>query len=77
MTLPPIDKQAHFYAGLAMYLALTLFVNPTYAAIIVVAAAWGKEAFDSRTHAPDTWDAYATMLGGILGSLILLVKIYV
>lgn len=62
----PLDKQAHFWAGMAIY-GLTVAVFPMfYAMLPVLLAAIGKELWDKRTHAPDWMDAAATAAGGVV-----------
>ena len=61
----PLDKQAHLWAGMAIY-GLAVAVLPTiYAMAPVLLAAVGKELWDSRTHKPDWMDAIYTMAGGM------------
>lgn len=61
----PLDKQAHFWAGMAIASALTAYgVLPlvSFGVAIVVAAL--KEARDALGYGtPDIWDFVATGLG--------------
>jgi len=61
-----LDKQAHAWAGCAIF-GLAVVVLPALAALAVVAAAAiGKELFDSRTHPADWVDAAYTIGGGLI-----------
>ena len=70
-----IDKQAHFYAGLAICLAASLFVNPIIGLVIAITAAIAKEAWDALGHGtPDVMDAVATSVGGVLGFGLIMIS---
>jgi len=65
----PIDKQAHFWWGMAM--AATLYPIGLWFAIFTAALVGaGKEVWDKRGHGtPDAKDFAATALGGAVGGL--------
>lgn len=67
LTAPSIDKQAHFWAGLALYGICITIMSPISAIVPVAIASIGKEFYDKRTHTPDWKDSAATMLGGLAG----------
>lgn len=63
-----IDKQAHFWAGLAICLATSLFAGPFVGVIIAVMAGILKEILDYfGKGTPDVLDAVATALGAAVG----------
>lgn len=64
-----LDKQAHFWAGLAIYGLSVVVLNPLLSLLPVVIAAVGKELWDSKTHPADWYDALYTTGGGVLGLL--------
>lgn len=66
MKLLALDKQAHFWAGMAIYGLSVAVLYPLYAIDPVVVAAIGKELWDSRTHYADWRDAVATVAGGLV-----------
>lgn len=59
-----LDKQAHFWAGMAIYGLAAAVLPPISAIFPVVVAAIGKELWDSRTHPSDWYDALYTVVGG-------------
>lgn len=69
----PLDKQAHFFSGAALALALG-YVIPAWAAfVIVLCAGAAKEVYDhyhQLTHTADWYDLLATSSGGLVGSVI-------
>lgn len=65
----PLDKAFHFLAGWAI--AATFQSVPLIAAVLVGAAAVGKEIWDKRGHGtPELMDIVATLLGGIAGLMV-------
>lgn len=63
-----LDKQAHFWAGLAICLAAGLMASPVVALIAGVSAGILKEFWDALGNGtPDLWDAVATALGAAVG----------
>lgn len=67
----PLDKQAHFWSGLALTLALALFFGPGWALVGCLAAGLAKELRDQFSHGqPDLWDFLATALGGSVAVLL-------
>lgn len=67
--MPPADKLGHFAAGVLIYAAMH-FVSLSVGLLAVLVAAVGKEIYDylhRDKHTPDAWDAFATMLGGVVG----------
>jgi hypothetical protein len=67
------DKTVHFLSG---YLIATILPIPAgYGLALAVMAAAGKEYWDSKGNgSPDILDFAATVSGGILGYLALIVK---
>lgn len=77
------DKFLHAAVGMLAFVIVSLagetWANSLPTALRVVLAlcavslaAWGKERYDKahpQTHTWDGWDAYATTVGGMLGSL--------
>jgi len=64
----PCDKLGHIVAGLFIY-AIFHFISPEFGLLMVLLAAWGKEAYDyfhRDKHTPEVWDMVATMIGGLL-----------
>lgn len=60
------DKVLHVIAGVLTYLTGYLVVG-TWAILLVVVVAVGKEVYDSynkEEHTPEVLDAIATVLGG-------------
>lgn len=71
----PIDKQAHFFAGVAISLAAGIISSPIIGLCAAVAMGLAKEVYDSvsETGTPDKFDFVATATGGALGSLWLMI----
>ena len=70
-TIIPLDKVAHFLAGLGIFLLTVLFFNPIASMALVVCVAFFKELIIDQVLGwgnPDKWDALATVLGGVLGA---------
>jgi len=65
--MPPLDKQAHFWAGMAIAATVTLYTGfPLLGLIVAVVAAALKEIFDSLGYGtPDKWDFVVTVLGAM------------
>ena len=71
----PIDKQAHFWAGLAIMLSVSLFGGWIAGLVVATAAGLLKEAYDSMGFGtPDRWDVVATMIGGLVGAGLYLAR---
>ena len=69
----PIDKQAHFYSGLALCLAVSLFFSPVVGLLASLAAAIAKEVWDSMGNGTlDPLDFLATAIGGALGGALVM-----
>ena len=69
----PCDKQMHFIGGLVIAAILTPFIG-AYSVLVVAIIALLKEIYDylhKDIHTPDFWDWVATVLGGILGFVVL------
>lgn len=69
----PLDKQAHFFSGAVIALALGYFVAPWIAFVAAFTAGVAKEVYDRfhpERHTVDAADFWATALGGAAGSLI-------
>ena len=70
-----IDTQSHFYAGLAICLAVSLFVSPVIGLAVALLAGAIKEGIDALGFGtPDKWDFVATAIGGLVGFALLLIK---
>lgn len=66
-----LDKQAHFWAGLAIMLAVSLFAGWVVGLAVAVLAAIAKEAYDALGFGDsDLMDAVATILGGVAGAVL-------
>jgi hypothetical protein len=68
----PCDKQMHFICGFIIAALLTPFIN-FYAVVVVAIVALLKEIYDyihKDIHTPDFWDWIATVLGGLMGFVI-------
>jgi VanZ family protein len=73
----PLDKQAHFATGAIGGVVISCFLG-FYAGVVIMAIlAFAKEAYDAHNtgHTSDVWDWVATTLGGIIGSLVILIII--
>lgn len=70
----PLDKWVHFLGGYIVAREVGRY-NPLVGLAAATVVGIGKEVWDSRTHAPDKIDAFATVLGGLLGSLICVVEL--
>jgi hypothetical protein len=69
----PADKQMHFIGGLVIAALLTPFIG-AYSILVVAVIAALKEIYDARhpdKHTADFMDWVATVLGGVLGMLII------
>ena len=68
----PADKQQHFISGAILGIVLTPFLG--WASILWVSAiACAKEVYDYLNpdkHTADIWDWIATVLGGLVGFVI-------
>ena len=66
-----LDKQAHFWAGLAIMLGVSLFGGWALGLAAAVVAGIGKEIYDMTGRGtPDYMDAIATGLGGAAGAAL-------
>jgi hypothetical protein len=68
----PADKQMHFIGGLVIAALLTPFIG-AYSIVVVAVIALLKEIYDylhKDIHTPDFWDWVATVLGGLVGFVI-------
>ena len=68
----PADKQMHFIGGLVIAALLTPFIG-AYSIVVVAIIALLKEIYDylhKNIHTPDFWDWVATVLGGLVGFVI-------
>ena len=68
----PADKQMHFICGLVIAALLTPFIG-AYSIVVVAIIALLKEIYDylhKDIHTPDFWDWVATVLGGLVGFVI-------
>jgi hypothetical protein len=68
----PADKQMHFIGGLVIAALLTPFIG-AYSIVVVAIVALLKEIYDylhKDIHTPDFWDWVATVLGGLVGFVI-------
>ena len=66
----PADKIAHCLGGVILFAIGQLFGAGF---LLVIVGAIGKEIYDyfnKENHTPDTWDAVATIAGGLLGYII-------
>lgn len=69
------DKVAHFYAGLAICLAVSLFVSPIIGFGVAILAGVAKEIVDKMGFGTaDPWDFVATAVGGLLGFVLILIS---
>lgn len=63
------DKYLHFGVGLVIGVLFS-FINPYLGVLMAAIAGWIKEKYDKmhpEKHTSDGWDAYATVIGGIVG----------
>lgn len=68
------DKVLHFAAGFIIATVSALMFPAGVTALLVLAAAVGKEIFDKFRHGkPDAMDVVATIAGGIAGYIALAV----
>jgi hypothetical protein len=68
----PADKQMHFIGGLVIAALFTPFIG-AYSILVVAIIALLKEIYDylhKEIHTPDFWDWIATVLGGLVGFVI-------
>lgn len=68
----PADKQMHFIGGLVIAALFTPFIG-AYSIAVVAIVALLKEIYDylhKDIHTPDFWDWVATVLGGLVGFVI-------
>ena len=68
----PADKQMHFIGGLVIAALLTPFIG-AYSIVVVAIIALLKEIYDylhKDIHTADFWDWVATVLGGLVGFVI-------
>lgn len=64
----PYDKKLHFIAGLLIFLAVSIAINPTCGLITSMGAGVAKEIKDYLDYGgPDVMDCLATWLGGGIG----------
>jgi len=67
MTLPAIDKQAHFFSGIAIAAFLAPVMPLLLVMVVVFTLAILKEWWDSTGKGtPETLDAFATTFGGVV-----------
>jgi hypothetical protein len=70
-----LDKQAHFLAGLAIMLGVSLFGGWVLGLAAAVVAGIGKEVYDMTGRGtPDYMDAVATIAGGLAGAGLYLIE---
>jgi hypothetical protein len=68
----PADKQAHFLCGLVIAALLTPLIG-AYSIVVVAIVALLKEIYDylhKDIHTPDFLDWVATVLGGLVGFVV-------
>ena len=66
MKMPDIDKQAHFFSGMAIAFIIGLLTDPLWGFLAAMGAGIAKEAWDmSERGTPDALDMMATIMGGI------------
>jgi hypothetical protein len=64
----PHDKKLHFIAGLLIFLAVSIVINPNCGLITSTVAGVVKEVKDYLDYGgPDVIDCLATWLGGLIG----------
>lgn len=69
----PADKQMHIVAGFIIAAVLTPFIGFYAVAIVAIIAAL-KEIYDylhPESHTADVWDWVATVLGGVVGFVLI------
>jgi hypothetical protein len=69
----PADKQAHALSGFIIAIALAQFIG-FYAVTAVAIIALVKEVYDycnADKHTADLWDWIATVLGGLVGFVVI------
>ena len=69
------DKIKHFIVGIIIFLLCSLFgLDYVYSLLIVFVAGVGKEVYDykyPKKHTVESYDAIATILGGLSAMMIL------
>jgi hypothetical protein len=68
----PCDKQMHFLSGFIIAAVLTPFIG-AYSILVVAVIALLKEIYDylhKDIHTPDFLDWVATVLGGLVGFVV-------
>jgi uncharacterized membrane protein YdcZ (DUF606 family) len=68
----PCDKQMHMLSGFIIAAVLTPFIG-AYSIVVVAIIAALKEIYDARhpdKHTADFWDWVATVLGGVVGFVV-------
>jgi hypothetical protein len=68
----PVDKFLHFICGLVIAALLTPLIG-AYSIVVVAVIALLKEIYDylhKDIHTPDFWDWVATVLGGLVGFIV-------
>jgi uncharacterized membrane protein YdcZ (DUF606 family) len=68
----PCDKQMHMLSGFIIAAVLTPFIG-AYSILVVAVIAALKEIYDARhpdKHTADLWDWVATVLGGVVGFVV-------
>lgn len=72
MTKIPLDKQAHFWWGMAVACPLTVVVGGIWACLAVAVMGLLKEGWDAMGHGtPDPYDSFATFTGGLVGAALM------
>jgi hypothetical protein len=69
----PADKQMHFIGGLVIAALITPFIG-VHSILVVAVVALLKEIYDhlhKDIHTPDFWDWVATVIGGVVGFVVL------
>ena len=71
----PLDKQAHFYSGVALAFAIGILIDPMWGLIAAGLAGAAKEAWDRLGHGtPDWMDLAATISGGVAAFVVFMIK---
>ncbi|MBL4751444.1 MAG: hypothetical protein JKX71_12840 [Amylibacter sp.] len=75
MKLPPLDKQAHFWSGMAISGTLIAYgLAPSIAILIACMLGALKEVIDPMTGGQrDFWDFAATSLGALISLPLVIV----